>query len=174
MSKWYWEGYIMKSDVPQYRVLPSCTARQRYARTLNIGRAECLTTRIVSSHHLNEYKPIEEQMNRKKLYNSNQWQRLVLWLLMSWCMHTRPPGATTHLDLFQDSVLHKFEHKGWCECDNDFKSILHLYSNQRHMPCSYSVSQIICWVPFFYFTVHVLQYNNGITYTLEEKSLNDA
>ena len=23
MSKWYWEGYMMKSDVPQYHVLPS-------------------------------------------------------------------------------------------------------------------------------------------------------
>ena len=70
----------------------------------------------------------------KKIYNSSQWQRLVLWLLMAWCMRTQPSGATTHIDLFQDGVLHKFEQKGWCECDNDFKSILHLYSNQRHMP----------------------------------------
>ena len=154
--------------------ISSCSARQRYAWTLNIGRAECLTTRIVSSHHLNQYKPIDKQMYRKILYNSNQWQRWVLWLLMAWCMRTRPSGATTHIDLFQDSVLHKFEQKGWCECDNDFKSILHVYSNQRHMPCYYLVNQIVCWVPFFYFTVHVLQYNNGITHTLEEKSLNDA
>ena len=94
--------------------------------------------------------------------------------IVAGCACTRPSVATPHIDLFQDSGLHKFEQKGWCESDNDFKSILHLYSNQRHMPCYYLVSQIVCCVPFVYFTVHVLQYNNWITHTLEEKSLNDA